>query len=277
MVAALKPTLVVVLVVALLLALVWLGQRRLVYLPDRATVPPVASYFPEGRDARLVTSDGLALGGWYLAATAGTDRGFTVLVAPGNGGNREGRAPLAAALAEAGFAVLLFDYRGYGGNPGRPTEAGLAADVRAAYDYLVDEQAVRPERLIYFGESLGGGVVAELATERPPAGLLLRSPFTDLAAAGATHYPFLPVRLMLWDRYPVAEYVAEVAVPTAVVYGSRDRIVPPEQSREVAQRAAGPTLVTEIPGAGHNDPALFDSPELVAAVVGLAALIGSRP
>lgn len=270
-VAVLKAALVVVLAGALLLALVWGLQRRLVYLPDRSAVPSAASYFPAGSDVTLATSDGLSLGAWYVPpAAGGPDRELTVLVAPGNAGNREGRAVLAQALAAEGFAVLLVDYRGYGGNPGRPTEAGLARDIRAAHDHLVETKGVPPDRIIYFGESLGTGVVTELATERPPAGLVLRSPFTDLAAVGATHYPFLPVRMLLWDRYPVAAHVAGIRVPIAVVYGGRDSIVPPEQSRRVAESAAGPVHLVEIAGADHNDPAMFAGPELVTAVVAVA-------
>src|SRR5690606_19983802 len=139
------------------------------------------------------------------------------------------------------------------------------------FDYLVNDRGVRPEQLIYFGESLGAGVVTELATEHRPAGLVLRSPFVDLASAGAVHYPFLPVRALLWDRFPVAEQLATIDVPTAVIYGSRDSVVPPAQSREVAARAAGPVQVTEIAGADHNDPVMFSGPELVSAVVALAS------
>jgi pimeloyl-ACP methyl ester carboxylesterase len=189
-------------------------------------------------------------------------------VANGNGGNRAGRAPLAAKLAEAGLTVLLFDYRGYGGNPGRPSEEGLALDVRAAYDFLTQQRKVPPERIIYYGESLGSAVVTELATEHPPAGLVLRSPFVDLAAAGSELYPLLPVRLLLRDRFPVKENLARVRVPTVVVYGSADTIIPAGQSRAVA--AANSARQVEIPGADHNDRVLLDGPELVEAVASLA-------
>jgi hypothetical protein len=264
-----RPALVVLLVVAVLLAVLWLVQRRLIYLPHPSQVPPVAEVLASARDVGLETSDGLTLGAWLVPPRA-SDRNLTVLVAPGNAGNRSLRAPLALALADEGFAVLLFDYRGYGGNPGSPSEAGLARDVRGAQRYLVDVAGVPDDRIIYFGESLGAAVVTELATELPPAGLVLRSPFTDLAAVGATHYPFLPVRAMLWDRYRLAGQIPQLRVPTAVVYGDADSVVPPEQSREVADLAASLVQVTVVAGADHNDLALSGGPEVVAAVVAVA-------
>jgi uncharacterized protein len=259
----------VVAVVALLLALVWTLQRRLVYRPLPAAVPPVAAVLAGAREVTLGTADGLELGAWFVAPGE-PDRGMAVLVAAGNAGNRSLRAPLAAALARQGLAVLLFDYRGYGGNRGRPTQAGLARDVRAALRFLGDEAGLPRDRLVYYGESLGAAVVTELAAAHPPAGLVLRSPFIDLASVGRVHYPFLPVRTLLRDRYPLAEQLARVTVPTTVVYGSEDRIVPPEQSRAVAAAAPGPTRLVEIEGADHNDPALLDGAPLIAAVIDLA-------
>jgi pimeloyl-ACP methyl ester carboxylesterase len=253
----------------LLLALLWALQRRLIYLPFPATVPPVATVLAGAREVTLRTTDGLELGAWFLAPAEG-DGGMAVLVAPGNAGNRSLRAPLAAALAADGLAVLLFDYRGYGGNRGRPTQAGLARDVRAALRFFEAEAGVPRERLLYYGESLGAAVVTELATEHPPAGLVLRSPFIDLASVGRVHYPVLPVRALLRDRFPLAAQIARVDVPTTVVCGTDDRIVPPDQSRAVAAAAPGTARLVEIEGADHNDRALLDGTALVAAVVDLA-------
>jgi hypothetical protein len=264
-----RPALVVLLVVAVLLTALWLMQRRLIYLADSTRVPPVAEVLPGALDVDLETSDGLSLGAWLVPPRAG-GRDLTVLVAPGNAGNRSLRAPLALALADAGFTVLLFDYRGYGGNPGSPTETGLARDVRAAQRYLVEVAGLRGDHIIYFGESLGAAVVTELATEVPPVGLVLRSPFTDLAAVGAAHFPFLPVRAMLWDRYRLSERITHLSVPTAVVYGDADSVVPPGQSRQVADLAANLVQVNVVAGADHNDPALISGPEVVAAVVAVA-------
>jgi uncharacterized protein len=259
-----------VLFVVLVLTLAYVFQRSLIYLPSGGPVPRVAQVLPGARDVRLTTADGLALGAWFVPAT-GPDLGYTVLVANGNGGNRTHRTELAAALRAEGFAVLLFDYRGYGGNAGDPSAEGLALDVRAARTYLVDDLRISPDRLIYFGDSLGGAVVTELAREHPPAGLLLRSPFTELADTAAEHYPFLPVRLLLKDRLPVVEHVRRLSVPTAVVYGTADSVVPPEQSRAVADAAAGPVREVAIRGADHNDPVLLTGPQVVGAVVWLVS------
>jgi fermentation-respiration switch protein FrsA (DUF1100 family) len=256
--------------VLLVLTLAYVFQRQLIYLPSNGQLPKAGDVLPGARDVRLTTSDGLALGAWFVPPT-GRDLGHAVLVANGNGGDRSMRAGLAAELSDRGLAVLLFDYRGYGGNPGDPSAEGLALDVRAARAYLVDDLGFRQDRLIYYGESLGGGVVSELAVAHPPAGLLLRSPFTELADTAAEHYPFLPVRLLLKDRFPVVEHVRRVRAPTAVVYGSADSIVPPDQSRTVAAAAAGPVTTVEIAGADHNDPVLLTGPRLVDAVVGLVS------
>jgi pimeloyl-ACP methyl ester carboxylesterase len=197
-----------------------------------------------------------------------------VLIAPGNAGSRLDRVPLARALADVGFTVLLMDYRGYGGNPGDPSQSGIARDVRAAREYLAATAGFTPDRTIYFGESLGAAVVTELATVYPPAGLVLRSPFTDLAAVGRHHYPIVPVRGILRDRYPVADLIDQIMAPTVVIYGAADSVVPPRQSRAVAARAGGLTRLIPVDGADHNDPVLLDGAPVIDAVVEVADRIG---
>ncbi|MGY1803769.1 alpha/beta hydrolase [Blastococcus sp. SYSU D00922] len=263
-----RTAVVIVVLFTLLVGLLWAFQRSLIYLPDPGPVGSASTALPGARDVRLATEDGLELAAWYLPAPA--PAAPAVLVANGNGGHRGLRTPLARALHAEGLSVLLFDYRGYGGNPGSPSESGLALDARAAREFLLSEGRVPPGRLLYFGESLGAAVAAGLAVEHPPAGLVLRSPFVDLAAVGREHYPFLPVRALLRDRYPVAEQVRRIQVPTTVVYGSADVIVPPAQSRAVADASAGLHRVVEVPGADHNDLVLLEGEAVVGAVVELA-------
>jgi uncharacterized protein len=213
-----------------------------------------------------LTEDGLRLKGWFVPAR-GQDRGRTVLVLNGNAGDRSDRAPLADALAGNGFSVLLFDYRGYGGNPGHPSETGLAADARAARAYLAGRPDARPDSIVYFGESLGAAVAIRLAVEHPPAALVLRSPFTSLADVGRLHFPFLPVRWLLKDRYDAIGRIGSVRCPLLVVAGGADGIVPARQSRQLYDAASQPKRYVEIPGAGHNDWALLAGDRLVRETV----------
>jgi pimeloyl-ACP methyl ester carboxylesterase len=264
-----RGLLVAVLLVGTVMGLLWALQRQLIYLPDTTPVPPAGAVVEGARDVTLHTADGLELGAWFVppAATA-TDTRMAVLVAPGNGGNRRSRAGLAEELSKRGLAVLLMDYRGYGGNPGSPTEDGLAADAFAATNALA-ELGYPPERTIYFGESLGTGVVAALQERRPPAAMVLRSPFPELTDVAAHHYPFLPVRLLLRDRFPVVQHLSSSDVPMTVIYGDADSVVPTSLSARVAD--AVPTLVERmvVGGADHNDPVMF-GPRVADAVARLA-------
>lgn len=262
---------VVAVLLVVLAGAIWLFQRSLIYLPSRGEVPPAASVIPGAEDVVLRTDDGLELDAWFVPAASG-GTGVVVLLAPGNAGDRADRAPLAEQLAAEGISTLLLDYRGYGGNPGSPSEEGLALDVRAARRYLVEERGVPEDRLLYFGESLGAAAVAELATEHPPAGMVLRSPFRDLASMAREHYPFLPSWL-LREELDVAGHVAQVDAPVVVVYGTEDSIVPPEQSRAVARAARNLHAGLPVAGADHNDFALLSGEPVVAAVVRLAGRV----
>ncbi|UGY93067.1 alpha/beta hydrolase [Streptomyces gobiensis] len=247
----------------LLVLAAWYFQRQLIYLPDRSDPPlPPGSGVTE---VRYTTADGHELTGWFLPAAGEAARPYaTVVVSNGNAGNRGDRLPLAKGLAARGYSVLLSDYRGYGGNPGRPTERGLLADLRAAASYAAGRDGVDPERLVYFGESLGSAVVAALAAERPPAALVLRSPFPELADVGQAHYWFLPVRPLLHDRFRTEEHLARYDGPTLVIAGERDEIIPTRLSRRLAEKHAD--TYREIAGAHHNDSALFSGTEFLDAI-----------
>lgn len=256
----------------------WLGQRSLIYFPDDA-VPAAASVGLAGAESLTVrTADGLDLQAWYVPA-AGEMVG-AVLMLHGNAGDRADRAPLAAALRDRGLATLLVDYRGFGGNPGSPSQDGVLADARAAADALREHSGLDASGTVYFGESLGSAVAAGLAAERPPAAVVLRSPFPSLAEVGSLHYRWLPVRLLLRDTYPTAAWIARYDGPVLVIAGDGDQIVPAELSRRVVEAAGGTAELWTVAGAGHNDRVLLDGDALldrVAAFLRDRARLPVRP
>jgi len=264
------PLLVAVVVMALG-AVLWAVQRRLIYFPD-ARAPSTALLESGWEEVAYPTDDGLTLRGWYRAPRP---ERAVVLVFGGNAGNRADRMSLGSALASGDVGVFLTDYRGYGGNPGHPSEHGLAVDAQAALGFLRDR--VHENQLIYFEESLGAAVAIELAVSHPPAALILRSPFTSMVAVGRAHYPWLPVGGLLKDRYPSIERIGSLSAPTLVIAGDHDSIVPVGQSRQIYDAAPDPKQWLVIPGADHNDPALVGGPDMVGALLRFIAETGSSP
>ncbi len=244
--------------------MLWAAQRKLIYFPTQ-TVPQAGLVSETIEEVSFPTRDGLTLSAWMVPGVGETD-GAVVVVFHGNGGNRADRVPIAERIAAAGHSVLLVEYRGYGGNPGSPSEDGLLEDARAAVAYLSSRPDVDPGRLVYFGESLGAAVAIGLAVEVPPAGLILRSPFTSLPDVAAVHYPYLPTGLLLRDRYMSLERIRGIDVPVLVIAGSADTIIPTSQSRAIFDAAPAAKRFVEIEAADHNDAALTVGDEVTTQI-----------
>jgi fermentation-respiration switch protein FrsA (DUF1100 family) len=251
--------------VVVVLAFFWLVQRQMIYFPTRDVMAPAQAGLPQAERVTFRTDDGIVLHGWFVPASSSA--GTTVIVFNGNAGNRSYRADLAAGLARAGLAVLLFDYRGYGENDGSPSEKGLLLDARAARGYVDGRPDVNRDRIVYFGESLGSGVAVSLAAERPPLALVLRSPFTSMVDTARFHYPLLPVRLLLRDRYESIRLIDRIGCPLVVIAAAHDSIVPTALSRRLYEVAREPKRLVIVEGADHNDLALVAGPRVIEAVV----------
>jgi len=195
-------------------------------------------------------ADGTKLFGWHLEAAA--DRPV-ILWCHGNAGNVINRLDNLRALHRQGLSVFLFDYRGYGRSQGSPSEAGLYLDAVGAYDYVTRIRMIRPERIVIFGRSLGAAVAAELAVQKPAAGLILESSFPSIEAVAKAHYGILPVHWLLGAEFRLIDRLPHLSLPKLVIHGDKDDIIPIELGRQVFEAAKPPKSFLSIPGANHND------------------------
>ncbi len=226
----------------LLVVLMYLGQSRLLHLPNlpgRTLVATPERMGLDYEDVAFEAEDGVTLHGWFLPAQA--ERG-TLLFFHGNAGNISHRLDSLRIFHDLDYSVFIIDYRGYGRSEGRPSEEGLYADARAAWDYLVSERGIDPARIVAFGRSLGAAVAACLARERRLGGLILESGFTSVPDLGADLYPWLPVRRLARLEYDARACVAEVDVPVLVVHSPDDEIIPFHHGEALAE-AAGAELL----------------------------------
>lgn len=221
--------------------------NSLLYLPERELLETPAARGLSCEELTIATEDGERLHGWWVEATS--RRLGSILLCHGNGGNIGDRVLHARLLCEAGFDVMLFDYRGYGRSTGRPDEQGTARDGRAARTALLRQAREEP---VIVGESLGGGVALALALEHPPRGLALQSAFTSVRDMARHHYPFIP-RVLVPDAYPSLRRVGGLRAPLLVLHGERDEIVPPSHGRALFEAAPQPKRLELFPNVGHND------------------------
>jgi len=241
--------LVLVVLYAAMVGGLFLGQRELIYLPGGSPWPPADAGVPEMRPVTLTTADGLALTSWWHPPDAGR---IAIVYLHGNAGNIGHRAGKVRPYLDAGLGVLLLGYRGYGGNPGSPTEDGLYADARSGLEFLA-AQGLPSTHIVLYGESLGTGVAVQMAIEQPVAALVLEAPFSSLADVAGAHYPFVPARWLLLDRFDSAAKIARIVAPVMIVHGERDDTIP-IRFAERLHAAAGPgATFLRLPLAGHND------------------------
>jgi fermentation-respiration switch protein FrsA (DUF1100 family) len=230
-----------------LVGLLYLAQRNLMYFPDRQRVVPATVGLPQASEETLTTADGEQILVWHSPPREG---GPVVLYFQGNGGGLSLRVPRFAALAREGIGLVALNYRGYGGSSGSPSEEGLIADARAAYDFAAKHYA--PERIVPWGESLGSGVAVALAAEKPVAKLVLEAPFTSAADVGANAYPFAPVLWLMKDQFRSDERISRVTAPVLILHGERDGVVPIEFGERLYALVRGPKRFVRYPDAGHE-------------------------
>jgi len=226
------------------LGALYLSQSSLIYPAPQLGVRVLQGY----HEVRYTTADGLTLTALYRAPSPGK---YTLLFFHGNGDSWEGAAAANRLPAEAGFGVLLVEYRGYGSNPGKPSEQGLYADGRAALAWLKSEQGIDPGQIVLIGNSLGSGTATQLATETRVAGLVIISGFTNLPQVVADKLPWVPARLLTRDSYNNQAKLSSVRAPVLLLHGLGDTMIGPDHARALARAKPDARLVL-VPGFGHE-------------------------
>jgi uncharacterized protein len=223
------------------------AQRRFMYFPEPGRTPPAAAGLSNVSEIIIPTPDGEKLVAWYGKAQPGEP---TLLYLHGNGGSLALRSETMRKYLEHGRGMLMLAYRGYSGSTGSPSEAANVADAKLAYETLL-KSGVGPDDIILYGESLGTGVAIQVAKEKRVEGLILDAPYTSIVEIASARFPWLPVGLLLKDRYESIKFIGDVHVPTFFLHGDADDIVPVEMGRRLFAAANEPKEIKIIPGGGH--------------------------
>jgi len=239
-----------------LAALMYVAQRGLMYFPEGFRTAPADAGLPEAEEVMLDTPDGARVIVWHITPAADQP---VWLYFHGNGGALRYRVDRFRELTKRGDGLVALSYRGYAGSTDRPSEAGLIADARAAYDFAAKRYGA--ERILLWGESLGSGVALALAAERPVARIVLEAPFLSAVDIAAGVYPFLPVRLLMKDQFRSDLRVAKVTAPVLVMHGDRDEVVPISSGQRLYKLITSPKRFVRLAGGGHENLGSFGAVE----------------
>jgi fermentation-respiration switch protein FrsA (DUF1100 family) len=252
----------IVLIAYLALILIAMFIEELMMFP--ASRYPEGDWEPSGlvfEDAEFTAADGTPLHGWYVPCDQPR---ATVLLCHGNAGNVTDRADWVKLLQqELRVSVLVFDYRGYGKSEGRPHEKGIIADGRAARAWLAEREGIDETDIVLLGRSLGGAVAVALAAEKPPRGLVLESTFSSMTDVAANLFPFLPIRLLLRNRFDSLSRIQDYEGPLLVSHSKVDEVIPYKFGKRLYDGAPSKNKrFIEFDDAGHN----WSPPEYYAAL-----------
>ena len=244
----------------IVIASLFLLQRQILFRPAQDR-PDFARVEVAGlEEVALPTADGLRLLAWFLPPRG---EGPVLLFLHGNGGHIGHRTERIRRFAAQGWGVLLVEYRGYGGTPGTPSEAGLRLDAAAGLAAL-RARGIADGRIVLWGESLGSGLATWLAAREPVGAVVLETPYTSITAVAKRRYPFAPVDALLRDRFDSLVHMPAIRSPVLVLVAGRDVIVPPDMGHAIHAAAPDGELWVAEQG-GHTDLMQHGSIEAVAA------------
>jgi fermentation-respiration switch protein FrsA (DUF1100 family) len=202
------------------------------------------------REVGVSTADGLALTAWYQPPR--NPGGRVIVYFHGNAGHHAHRAGKIVHFIEAGYGVYLCGYRGYGGNPGRPSEEGFYSDARAGIEWL-RQQGISARQMVFYGESIGGGVAVQMAAETAPPVLILEAPFTNVSDMARRRYNWLPVDFLVRDRFDNLAKIGGLKTDLLIVHGDEDLTTPIALAQQLFEAAKHPKEFITINRGGHSD------------------------
>ena len=245
-----------------LVALLFIAQRSLLY-PAATQRPKLDPHEAPGfQEISTEPEAGIKLHHWYRPPDR--EQGPVIVLFQGNAGHRGHRVEKFDFLSQAGYGLMLVGYRGYGGNPGRPSEEGLSADARSVFEWL-RTQGITSERIVLYGESLGTAVAISLAEKESVAGLVLEAPMSSVMEVAQSHYWYVPVRWLLLDKWDSIGRIGAVEAPILFVHGARDRVVPQRFGKRLFEAAPQPKDAL-FPEAGeHNN--LMEIPQVRSRIL----------
>jgi len=240
-----------IIVYIFVVAFVYITQRYLQYYPiKKYTGDPKQNGVPVMEEIQLQAEDGQELYAWF--AEPKEKEGKIFIIYHGNAGTLAGRADKARQLIALGYGVYMCEYRGYGGIKGKITEENLYKDGRAAVKFLADK-GYNISQLVLYGESIGSGIATQMAKEFNTKYMVLEGGFSSAMAVGRKVYPYLPVDLMLKDRYDNISKIKDIKVSLLMIHGKRDNIVDIDIAKELYEVANHPKEFIEFDNAGHVD------------------------
>lgn len=232
-----------------LLCAMFLLQDKLIFLPSSKFLITPEQAGLKAEELQIKTDDGEQLHGWFFPHP---DAEYVVILSHGNAGNISNRMDIAKLLHSLGFAIVLYDYRGYGKSTGKPGEAGFYKDSEAVYKFVNTKKGFPGEQIILYGRSMGGPVAAYTAAHFPVAGLVLDSTFKNLKAMVHDLYPFVPSALSRYE-FPTEAYLKEISnIPVAILHSPKDDLIRISHGRDLFNCAQEPKQFVEVRG-GHNN------------------------
>lgn len=258
----LKSALILLVIYFGLYALVFFKQRTFMYFPDKNRYPVSLSEIEGTKEVTVKSRDNLEITGWFKEPAIPGNK--IVIFFHGNGSNHAPRAGIFKFLTDSGYGLYLASYRGYAGNPGKPSEQGLYNDARAQIDWLINDFGVDRESLVIYGESLGSGVAVQMATEYSPSSLILDVPFSSLAEVAAYRFPLLiGAKFAVQDKFESYKKIGKIKSPVLILLAENDFVVPTKFGKRLFDYAKEPKEIRVFKGAGHMDIHSYGANEVV--------------